>query len=403
MLKEHAQYPGFYAIPRAENYYINREAVVIRVEDGGCLSHTADNEFGIQVVRLVMNGKKEKRTVAKILADLFIPIPVEYALNKRLTVAYCDENPTNLDLDNLYWISPSDLRAARYRKVRAEIARRYLPAWETLSTSGYYPDPVECEDYPGYFFIPFSLTPVVISQSGDAINLMAEAPQPIEINHYGYAKYTLLISVDGNKGIWKPYLVSRIVAMLFLGIPDRHKDKSWAELEVNHKDAIKLNNHMDNLEWCTEAENMRHAWDNHLVPLEKRVMSRNILTNEIKTHWSATEVAGLVGTSLANISRHLLSPAAGRVTWGKCVYKYDDGRAWPDLEEHELIVDRGQSKATTYCKNVLTGETHIAPTVNAAFKTLGLSPRAARRWYDTHGKTVPFNGWIYKTITKNQG
>lgn len=33
------------------------------------------------------------------------------------------------------------------------------------------------------------------------------------------------------------------------------------ELDVNHLDGNRQNNHISNLEWCTHAENMRHAGD----------------------------------------------------------------------------------------------------------------------------------------------
>lgn len=31
---------------------------------------------------------------------------------------------------------------------------------------------------------------------------------------------------------------------------------------VNHKDTVKVNNHFKNLEWCTNADNMKHAFKN---------------------------------------------------------------------------------------------------------------------------------------------
>ena len=44
----------------------------------------------------------------------------------------------------------------------------------------------------------------------------------------------------------------RVIASAFLKRPD-------GCTEINHKDGNKKNNRIDNLEWCTHAENMQHA------------------------------------------------------------------------------------------------------------------------------------------------
>jgi len=52
-------------------------------------------------------------------------------------------------------------------------------------------------------------------------------------------------------------LVHRIVALI-------HIDNPGLLPEVNHKDGVKSNNRVGNLEWCLEADNLRHAYASSL-------------------------------------------------------------------------------------------------------------------------------------------
>lgn len=59
-------------------------------------------------------------------------------------------------------------------------------------------------------------------------------------------------------GTHKTVLVHRLVANAFLEKPID------TDMTVNHKDGNRLNNRLDNLEWLTLGDNIRHGFDNNL-------------------------------------------------------------------------------------------------------------------------------------------
>lgn len=67
------------------------------------------------------------------------------------------------------------------------------------------------------------------------------------------------LSQDGNMN---SFSVHRLVANAF--IPNKDK-----KLEVNHKNGIKDDNRVENLEWNTKSENTLHAYKNKLMPRYK--------------------------------------------------------------------------------------------------------------------------------------
>lgn len=71
-----------------------------------------------------------------------------------------------------------------------------------------------------------------------------------------------LVGITDDFGVRRNVRVHRLVALAFI---DNPLNKPY----VNHIDGNKLNNHYTNLEWCTDSENMHHAFDNGLCVNDK--------------------------------------------------------------------------------------------------------------------------------------
>lgn len=74
------------------------------------------------------------------------------------------------------------------------------------------------------------------------------------------------LSIDIRKdGKRHAVFVHRLVAMTFLINPNPVR-----MIQVNHKDGNKTNNSVDNIEWCDQSYNMRHAYRIGLMKPRKR-------------------------------------------------------------------------------------------------------------------------------------
>ena len=120
-------------------------------------------------------------------------------------------------------------------------------------------------------------------------------------NEKGYLRVCLHV-----KGKSTTQKVHRLVALTFLENPNNLP-------EVNHKDGNKLNNRVDNLEWCTHTHNMREAFKNNLIPPRKsnngsfptkKVLQFDLDGKLINTYESLSEASKISGIGFRNLSRY---------------------------------------------------------------------------------------------------
>jgi hypothetical protein len=72
-------------------------------------------------------------------------------------------------------------------------------------------------------------------------------------NRQGY----IVLPIKDAQGKYFTKYVHRLIALAFIPNPVRLKD-------VNHKNGIKSDNRIENLEWCSRQYNVRHAYDTGL-------------------------------------------------------------------------------------------------------------------------------------------
>lgn len=95
----------------------------------------------------------------------------------------------------------------------------------------------------------------LISNTGEIKGVKTGKIRKKNINHEGY--YFVCVSLGSRQD--KPLIkVHRAVAETFINNENNYT-------VINHKDGNKLNNCIDNLEWCTQSNNIIHAYENKLI------------------------------------------------------------------------------------------------------------------------------------------
>ena len=91
-----------------------------------------------------------------------------------------------------------------------------------------------------------------IRKNGRIDNRKGKKLKPCK-DKYGYYKVILT-----NNGVRKEFTIHRLVAKAFIPNPENKPT-------VNHKNGIKTDNNVNNLEWATIKENQIHKWENGLA------------------------------------------------------------------------------------------------------------------------------------------
>lgn len=110
---------------------------------------------------------------------------------------------------------------------------------------------------------------------------------------YGYLKVILQ-----KNGIKKNKYIHQLIALAFLNNPNNYS-------YVNHKDENKLNNNVNNLEWCTQHYNNNYGTRNNRISKNERIKINqyDLNNNFIKTWNGFIEIKETLKIDISSIIR----------------------------------------------------------------------------------------------------
>ena len=135
----------------------------------------------------------------------------------------------------------------------------------------------------------------------------------------------------------KDYLVHILVAQTFLPPPQE------GQTEINHKDLDPSNNCVDNLEWCSKSENIKHSYATNVNRASSATRTSKPVKGRKDGKWvaysSVMEAARILGVKSGNISN------ACRKGWKVQGYEFIfDEPTEPELLDGEVWMEVDVSK-----------------------------------------------------------
>lgn len=369
-------------------YLINSSGNVTLKETGRVLKRKVSRN-GVLTVALRTGGSKSQHStfsVFKLLAMTFID-PTKACSRKYVCVPR-DSDQLNICVENTEIVTQQE-----YQKRLATTKRE-----EGLIRFG-WSDSEDLVESPreGFYWIPFVRFPVAVSRDGKFYNFMKEREIKLNVDHKGYLVLALW---NDDLGKYTNHRSHRVVARVFVTIPSKYCDFDISELQVNHKDGVKVNNTDTNLEWCLNHENMEHARRTGLFSNEIPVLAKDVRSGRVTRYQSVSMCAREVGIDHGVLTTHLSSPrSAGRITFNWHVLKYDDQKPWPTVLMESYDQDGYKWLCNVVVWDVSAGNYFIFSNYRHACRALGLTLYSVRNWIKYHGYEKPYKGYLFATLT----
>lgn len=316
---------------------------------------------GKKYVNLSWYAGEKQYELGLVVLSAFGKIDHDYSRYDRVKVIYRDGNVSN--------VFPSNL---------------------TYVFSG---EPIESH-IPGFYLIP-GFRRYVINRSGEVLDLNRnrfikwQISKPGAGNRLGGYMNSYLIGDENSPHVSQHRLLA-IVFIRFTGI--------YNKLTVNHKDGVKSNNDLNNLEWITYAENNKHAWDSGLrLNNRPHILKKNLLTNKIDTYRSVRECSYSLGDVSGFYVAARLKDQSGKIYPDYLMFKRDDGSDWPAVDYSKIPTVPDSYNNALVARNVFTGETIAFDNVEEFSKEFNV-PVTIILDHARNNQFKPANGYNFKYL-----
>lgn len=254
----------------------------------------------------------------------------------------------------------------------------------------FFKEPIHVGD--GFYLIP-GFTTHAITKEGQVKSVRSGKLLKPLIGPYGYP-YVNIRDPDKTHrpDPWRSVSLHILLARTFI-----RNDQPNTKCFVNHKDGIKLNYELKNLEWVTSSANNRHAVEKGLRKDNKACKVRDIRTGIVMNYSSLAELAKAIGIKTNIRLRHTAPATGGQPVPCFVSNKYEvklqvDNTPWHELPRTFTPTVVGPFEA----KNVTTGQIVVSNFVKELSRATGVYETTVRNDI-LDNACIARRGWLFRT------